>query len=224
MASAMMCFGADSASRLGLCCGLRQVPYVRERVGPECCGIIATVPVPPFTNGLLPPILYAGSAAPEDMSPHRATMTEVVETLGSTTARAELIRGLLDLRRRLHEEGIVEGWQWLCGSFVEECEPMRGRSPTDIDLVTFGDLAPLSDEVVNELFGGPDSKPKYRCDSFAIDLVSLRETPRYTLETLTYFLQFFSHTRDREWKGILEVPLCEADDAQALLLLEKNDE
>jgi hypothetical protein len=182
-------------------------------------GIILAVPVPPFRNGVLPPLLLKDSPVPEDMSPHRATMSEVVEALGRSGERADLIRGLLDVRRRLREEGVTEGWQWICGSFVEECEEMRGRAPGDIDVVTFGDFTVLSDNASKELLAGKHTKEIYGIDSMAVDLVSLRHDTPYALKTVTHYLQFLSHTRANEWKGVLEVDLSEEEDIAALSLL-----
>jgi hypothetical protein len=34
--------------------------------------------------------------------------------------------------------GIVEGFQWIDGSFIEDAEKSRGRPPADIDIITFG--------------------------------------------------------------------------------------
>lgn len=57
--------------------------------------------------------------------------------LGKTEARRRLLAGLLNFRVALHEAGLVEGFQGIDGSFVENVEERESRSPEDIDLVTF---------------------------------------------------------------------------------------
>jgi hypothetical protein len=42
----------------------------------------------------------------------------------------------------LHAAGIIDGFQWLDGSFLENIESLESRSPRDIDVVTFYYLPP----------------------------------------------------------------------------------
>lgn len=51
--------------------------------------------------------------------------------------RRELLKGLLEFRSELHRIGLVDGIQWLDGSFIENVEEIEGRHPKDIDVVTF---------------------------------------------------------------------------------------
>ena len=44
---------------------------------------------------------------------------------------AHLLQGFLNYRKKLHELGLVQGVQWLDGSFVENIEVLESRAPND---------------------------------------------------------------------------------------------
>jgi hypothetical protein len=69
-------------------------------------------------------------------------MSEVVLRYGVTAERAAILTGLLDYRAALRNVGIMDGFQWLDGSFVEDVEAIRSRPPSDIDVVTFAHPGP----------------------------------------------------------------------------------
>jgi hypothetical protein len=150
-------------------------------------------------------------------------MTEIVSRFGTTPERAEIVRGLLDYRDALRRAGIVEGTQWLDGSFVENCEQTRQRPPDDLDVVTIANrpsrYAPDWPAFVRANFGLFDphaAKASYRCDAYFIDL---GKKPELIVADVAYWLGLFSHQRVTAlWKGMLAVPL-NSDDAVARLLL-----
>jgi len=93
------------------------------------------MPVPAFTlDGILPP--FTGDPTDRTtMSPFRVTVQEFVASFALTRERVQILHGLLELRRRIHELGITRGVQWIDGSFVEMNDNVR--APRDVDVVTF---------------------------------------------------------------------------------------
>ncbi len=55
----------------------------------------------------------------------------------TSSARCKILEGLLDYRQAMHRIGLVSGFQWLDGSFLEDVETIEKREPRDIDVVTF---------------------------------------------------------------------------------------
>ena len=89
-------------------------------------------------EGVLPPFLPGGSPTePGEMAPYKTNFSEVVQRYGETPERLAILEGLLAYRAALRGAGIINGFQWLDGSFVEDCEKNRNRPPTDIDIITF---------------------------------------------------------------------------------------
>jgi hypothetical protein len=135
---------------------------------------------------------------------------------GTTDVRRRILNGWLDHRAALRGIGITEGFQWLDGSFLEE------KEPKDLDIVCFIRL-PQDASTEEEqfalwsenlgLFDRSPVKAGYFLDAFFIDL----EGSPLTLVSLSrYYLQLFSHQRETFlWKGIIQVPLEDANDAQA---------
>lgn len=179
--------------------------------------------IPPFNpSGVLPPYVGASPADPAGLSPFDATIREVAEALATTADRAELLRGLIALRQQLVGLGITDGYQWYAGSFCEDIETTQGRSPKDIDVVTFfvrpsvhsGDTAWNSFVAANRsVFSPPDAKAAYKCDAYFVDA----NTPLPNMiSQVTYWHGLFGHQRvSHLWKGILRVPLV-SDDIAAL--------
>lgn len=179
--------------------------------------------VPAFNiDGVLPP--FTGDnpgGSPESMSPHKATCEEVVQRFGFTDRRRELLEKWLLHRQEMRRVGIVHGFQWLNGSFVED------KTPNDIDIVTFlrrpqGIYSPFAfgqfmsnnqrifrRRLVFELYG---------IDAFFLDLES---DPDKLVSMSRYYVLLFSHQRSTLlWKGLLEVRLDDpAGDAAAFQAL-----
>lgn len=86
--------------------------------------------------GQLPP--FGGSPISADQrSPYRVGLTDLALRFGDSTARRNLLSGLLDYRAVLHAAGLQEGFQWIDGSFIEDTTFHSGGEPGDIDVVTF---------------------------------------------------------------------------------------
>ena len=175
---------------------------------------------------MLPPFLPGGDPTQQAaMAPYRASVTELANDFCGTTERAAILSGLLDFRETLRNIGITTGFQWVAGSFMEDCERNRGRAPNDIDIVTFARRPPQYTQqnkwtqFVNAnraIFTPSAVKKAHRCDAYYIDLML---PPEHIVSQSRYWFGLFSHQRSTYlWKGMLEVPLMDADDqARAIL-------
>jgi hypothetical protein len=147
-------------------------------------------------------------------------MIEVAKVFCTSAHRVKLFTGLIAYRQKLAALG-MKGWQWLDGSFCEDVESNRGKSPSDIDIVTLlirpaSALAPTAFSALVSsnvhLFDRTQVKAQYYCDPFFVDV----GLPTFqTMGQLTYYFGLFTHQRvSYLWKGILQVPLI-GDDSDA---------
>lgn len=101
------------------------------------------MPIPAFTtSGVLPTFVGDTPTNPAQMAPYPASFSDLANRFGTTPQRWALLNGLAAFRSALRATGIVAGFQWIDGSFLEDAETLRGRPPADIDLVTFAVLPP----------------------------------------------------------------------------------
>lgn len=179
--------------------------------------------IPTFTaSGALPPFVGDDATERAQCSPYRAELSHVRAAFAHTREREALLRGLLDYRAALRAAGITQGFQLIDGSFTEDCENVRGRPPSDIDLVTFGTLpVPVHERsrflAANmPLFNPENTKQAYSCDAYFVDL----QKPSHLLVAdTTYWFGLFSHQRVTAlWKGLIQVPLVSDDDAVRLAM------
>ncbi|ATX65053.1 DUF6932 family protein [Roseinatronobacter bogoriensis] len=176
------------------------------------------MPIPDFAaNGALPPFISGDPTIPNARSPFQATMHEVVNRFCTSRERAKLLKGLNEYRKHLHSGGFVSGSQWIDGSFVENVELLRKRSPSDIDVVTLFNR-PLkyqtqpkswepdyTNHIHRTFFDTVNMKPTYYCDTYAVDLDA---GSRSLVRNTTYWFGLFSDMRgSSSKKGILEIPL-----------------
>ena len=194
-------------------------------------GVFQYMPIPPYTlDGVLPP--YTSSLVPVDnpnlMSPYQVTASEVVNYFATTWERKRILAGWLKYRVELRQLGIVNGFQWLGGSFMEDKERIRGTAPDDLDMMVFFRRpdAYKSDADFKQMVGDNFAlfrkdilKTNYHLDAFLIDLDGSSEG---IVSATRYFLQLFSHQRNtRIWKGMLQVGHDDAlDDAAMVVRLE----
>jgi hypothetical protein len=184
--------------------------------------------IPTMTlSGVLPPFIGESPAARALVSPYRSSTHDFVSRYCSTPERAELLAGLLEYRRALRSAGIVDGFQWVDGSFIENVEELRGRPPADIDVVTFA-RRPV-DSVNAEAWSAwvfthsaicldtEAIKRQYHCHSFFIDL---DKGSSFIVRDTSYWYGLFSHQRETAlWKGMVELPLV-SDDVDGAKILE----
>ena len=175
-------------------------------------------------SGLLPPFLDNPASA-RDRSPYRASLGETIVRFGSAGARRrELLSGLLDFRAALHAAGLIRGFQWIDGSFVEDVESSRGRAPGDIDVVTFFYIPEghtresLAIDSPN-IFATAATKAAFRVDSY---FVGLNQTdPKRIVNRVAYWYSLWGHTRRRLWKGFVEVDLDPVEDNEVRAALDR---
>jgi len=94
------------------------------------------MPIPDFDHNFVLPPHLGDPPRPEDLSPYPCTTVDLVEKLATSSARVQILDGLLEFRSRLRAEGLRQGFQWLDGSFLENVELREGRPPRDLDVVT----------------------------------------------------------------------------------------
>lgn len=180
-------------------------------------------PIPRFDhNNALPPHL----GDPRDkshLSPYQCTILELCHSLATTRDRIDILKGYIKFRIRMTQMGIIYGFQWIDGSFLENIEVSENRSPKDLDVVTFfgGSTAINHANIMASFpeFGNPDlSKLNYHLDHYPVDYTF---RPDVTVEFTRYWIQLFTHKRNGVWKGILRLPLnTDIDDKHGLAFLD----
>jgi hypothetical protein len=129
------------------------------------------------TSGVLPPFIGEDATEPAGTSPYHCSMSQLCERFGSTPERRAILEGLLRFRSEMRAAGITSGWQFIAGSFVEDCEVLRGRPPDDVDVVTFAVLPATTPEEKRDLiaahptlFSPRRAKAEFKCDAYMVDL------------------------------------------------------
>ena len=180
------------------------------------------VPIPAWNAmGLIPPLGSVDPTAAE-RSPYAVSLSEVVLRFGTSTDRRRILDGFLRYRARLHAAGLASGFQWLDGSFLEDIEVIEGRSPNDLDVVTFFHL-PTGISQAQMQACAPDAFPLTRAERvafkgvFFVDpyFVHLGAPSERLVGASTYWYSLWSHRRDGAWKGYLRVDLRPTEDATA---------
>jgi hypothetical protein len=116
----------------------------------------------------------------------------------------------------------VSGFQWLDGSFLEHVELLEGRSPNDLDVVTFFHL-PAGATQADIQARAPDAFPATRAERtamkgvFHVDpyYVSLVNPADRLVRLSAYWYSVWSHRRDATWRGYLQIGLDGTGDAEA---------
>ena len=179
-------------------------------------------PIPNFDHNLVLPPHLGNPTIPDDVSPYKCTSLELCERFATSTKRIEILKGFISFRDKLQTHGVVNGMQWLDGSFLEDVEIREQRSPNDLDLVTIYwgyDFAFQTNLVQNfpEFADSNLSKNNYMLDHYHFDAW---QSPEVTVDLSRYWVQLFSHNRDAVWKGMLQIALnTPTEDNQALQFL-----
>jgi hypothetical protein len=140
-------------------------------------------------------------------APYQASVKEFVKKFRFSKWRCDVLSGFLALRRKYFLAGVRNGFQWVDGSFAADVKP----EPGDIDVVTFykhhdQDLLihKLKHYGVDVTISGL-VKAVYHCDSYLINMSDYESCG--LIATSSYWYSLFSHTRDRQWKGLVQLPL-----------------
>lgn len=182
---------------------------------------MTTVSVPNWNaQGVIPPsdALTPTSAI---RSPYRVALTDFVLRFAETKERRSIIDGLLKYRAGLHAAGLISGFQWVNGSFLEHVEVTESRAPNDVDVVTFYRLPQGMTQAQVQtkapaLFDHDQAKATYHVDGYLICLDSKAE---HLVERSTYWYSVWSHRRNQAWKGYVQIDLASVDDAASNDLL-----
>lgn len=159
-------------------------------------------------NNVLPPHL----GDPTDrthLSPYPCSILELCHRFSTSADRIQILKNFVIFRQRMTTLGIVYGFQWLDGSFLENIETSESRPPKDLDVVTFfGGLSTADQTIIRTSF--PEfSNPVLAKNNFFLDHypVDYNYNPDVTVEQTRYWLQLFTHNRIGVWKGILRLSL-----------------
>ena len=172
--------------------------------------------------GVLPPIQPAASGSSPDRSPYPVDLVALVDRFATSLERMSILDGMLKYRAALHHAGIVSGFQWFDGSFLENVETLEGRPPNDMDVVTFFHIPAGKDELTlaqqhGALFNQPQAKATYSIDAYFAVLG--HPTDEWQVRNVAYWYSMWSQRRNGVWKGFVQVSLDPAQDAAAQALL-----
>lgn len=185
------------------------------------------MPIPEWNlAGVVPPFTGTDGESRANRAPWKCTMFEFAQRFCTSRPRQRHLLGLLALRADIRGAGF-RGVQWVNGSFIEDCQARRARSPEqspddiepgDIDVLTIfqpptGILNDELFEMVRTYFDGPTTKSRYGCDSFPL---SLRDPPMTIARLAAYWFGLFSHAKtDGAHKGPCEIVLDDRSDDDA---------
>ena len=187
--------------------------------------------IPPWTpSGVLPPFRGPDATVEAGFAPYATSLSEIINRFATSKRRTEILDGFLDFRASINGIGIVDGFQWIDGSFLEDVETLESRHPKDIDVVTIfkrpihaiDDASWYSFFSTNKnKFSPIENKKLFKVDSHWIDL---NIPPEFIVDRTRYWYGLFSHRRNGLWKGMLRVPLSISTDtdARALLIAKAN--
>ena len=158
-------------------------------------------------------------------SPYRVGLLDLVLRFADTAARQTLLTRLLGYRAALHSAGVLDGFQWLNGSFVENTMQNAMREPNDIDVVSFlylpaGQTQEALVKANASLFDHMAMKRQYSVDAYPVVLDT--NNLAYLVRTTAYWNNLWSHDRNQQWKGYLEIDLSDSEDATARAQLEET--
>ncbi len=186
------------------------------------------VPIPSWNpEGLIPPV-DAVDPTSANRAPYPVALTDFVLRFSTSDERRAILAGFLDYRAALHGLGLVAGFQWVDGSFVEHIEVgERHRAPGDVDVVNFCHLPPSRSEedLVNqapELFPATHDEQQTLKTRFKVDgyTVILNNAPEQLVDRSAYWYGLWSHQRGSfRWKGFLQLNMDPTDDAAARALI-----
>ena len=171
-------------------------------------------------NGVLPPIRPGTPERAEHLdfvrSPYDASSIDLVDRFAISWERSLILQGFLDYRAALYSAGIVAGFQWVNGSFVEhkEVRSQDDGPPSDIDVVTYFYPPATGNADYVRLFDPAATKQQFNVDAYGVELG--RPLVPAIVEDIAYWYGMWSHRRtDKIWKAFLKVPLDPNADAAA---------
>lgn len=181
--------------------------------------------IPAWNNaGVLPPIVPGTPGNSPERSPYVIELPVLIDRFSTSPERIAILYGLLRFRAALHQAGIVSGFQWLDGSFLEDVERLEERSPRDMDVVNFVYLADLNQEALisqhRALFNPAETKRAYAIDAYFVEIGGVLD--KNAVRRVSYWYSMWSHRRDGSWKGFVQVDIDPAPDADARATLDSH--
>lgn len=179
---------------------------------------MTTASIPKWNaQGVLPPNDPINPTSAE-RSPYTVSLTDFVLHFGTTDKRQAILQGLLDFRAALHAAGLGNGFQWVDGSFLEDIKTIENREPADMDVVTFfhlpqGQTQQSFASAHPDIFIHADTKQRFHVDAYFVPLDD--NPPAHLVERSAYWYSLWSHRRNGQWKGYLQIDLSPTDDATA---------
>jgi hypothetical protein len=173
--------------------------------------------------GILPPIRPGKFGSSLDRSPYQITLFDFFDRFSLNPERVKILKGFLSFRSELHKLGIVNGFQWLDGSFLENIEVLKKRPPHDLDIVTFYQLPDGETEQSliqknKDIFDNEYLKGNFAIDGYFVPLIRLANAKK--IKRITYWYSMWSHRRGGRWKGFVQIDLEPSQDAEANKYLE----
>ncbi len=169
-------------------------------------------------DGVIPPV-NVNDPTSNDRSPYSVPLNDFMLRFGTTQSRLDILGGLIEFRSALHNVGLVQGFQWIDGSFLENIEETEKRNPNDIDLVTFfhlpeGKTQESLFKTAPDLFNHRNVKEIFHADTYFVCLNSA--SPDMLIDMATYWYSLWSHRRNGLWKGFIRIDLSNNDDQVAI--------
>jgi len=167
------------------------------------------MPIPDFDhNNVIPPHL-GNPIDRTHLSPYTCSILELCHKFSTSAVRIQILKNFILFRQRMTALGIVYGFQWLDGSFLENIEVSEARPPKDLDVVTFFGGLSIADQTNIRATFPEFSNPGLAKNNFQLDHypVDYSYHPDVTIENTRYWIQLFTHNRVGVWKGILKLSL-----------------
>lgn len=168
-------------------------------------------------TGVLPPVMPDVPGNSTERSPYITDLPALISRFSTSPERIHILDGFLRFRRALHQAGIVSGFQWLDGSFLENVEALENRPPRDIDVVNFVDLSGMDQHTLisghNDLFDHAQAKQKYALDAYFMQIGGALD--QNAVRRVSYWYSMWSHRRNGLWKGFVQVDLAPTQDTDA---------
>lgn len=116
---------------------------------------------------------------------------------------------------------------WIDGSFCENCETLRKRPPNDIDAVIFYTVIDknLLENNLYLISNKFEVKTEFKTDSYFLLIPPSYANLEYQyafIEKIVYWSSLWSHTRDCDWKGFIELDNFDVDNYNTAKELIKN--
>lgn len=147
-------------------------------------------------------------------SPYTTDIVSLQKRFSTSNERTQILNGFLRYRKQLHSLGLTTGFQWIDGSFVEDVERTKERPPNDIDVVTFVNMPVDFSQAAlanahPELFNPVATKSQYSVDAYYLFLGEPIDASH--IKRISYWYSMWSHQRDGQWKGFLQIDLAPVD-------------